>query len=267
MLITSKEELLKVLEEKAVLIDAKVTGVDLSGIELKVYGFENCSFNESNLSGAYVKDCSFKSCEFLKTNLSKSVVSSSHFENCIFHESLFKQVEMEFSFFRKCDFERADFSHAKITRCEFDDVVFSKADMTGIVNPHGRVVKNFFYEADMSSANLSSSDLNGFSLIKVNLKGANLSGTRLTGALFKGVITTSRTKGLTTINLESVGTLEKVVTYVVEMDRVFIGCWEGTSREFYEKSEEVMEEKGQHFNLPIAIATIKEAVKLYGKGE
>jgi len=154
--------------ERAVIVGADLTGVNLEYADLRASIFEECNFTEANLLSVTFRGASLR-------------------------KSLLVRASMRWAILRFSDLAGADFSEADLRSVDFQEADMRKVCLSGAVleeavligaNLEGAVLSDVSLElADLREANLTGAVLTGASLLAANLKDADLEGADLTDAV------------------------------------------------------------------------------------
>lgn len=154
--------------EKAVFIEANLTGGEFDNKNLSEVFFQNCDLSK----------VSIQKVNFSKANLVGSTFQNAKMQGVIFNKSILLNTKFQGANLVEANFQNANLGYANFSCAELSKADFKQSDLR---------------EADFTDSNLSGADFWGATMIGTNLSGANLKQANITKANLKKIITDEKT--------------------------------------------------------------------------
>lgn len=188
------------------MIDQKLAGADLSGLETKNIIFMNCDLSGSNLANIIIHSAQGRA-SFTSNDLRDADLTGATIQTWV-QDSKFQRAILNGAHFIQADIQRADFSDADLRNAEIEstfgwNAVFRKArmqnvrlrgDFWGVIfddanldtadGAGARFENSRFRDASLRGFNFKGSNLKGVDFTNADLTGADFTGATLSGAVF-----------------------------------------------------------------------------------
>jgi uncharacterized protein YjbI with pentapeptide repeats len=169
------------------LIGCDLEEVDLAGLDVSGWTFEQCTLRHADFSRAKAEATVWRSCRGAFANFTSSDLTGANFTASDFNNASFKRATLDSVRFDRCKLTGADLSAVQALEIHFDETLLINARLAGRSFRKATLKRLDFSQADLRKCDFRLAVFDDCSLREALMEGARFEGADLRGADLGGL--------------------------------------------------------------------------------
>jgi uncharacterized protein YjbI with pentapeptide repeats len=204
----------------------RMTGIDLSGMDLVRANLSGADLRGANLSGADLNGANLSEANLSEANLRDANLSGADLRKVILIKAILSGLDLRGFDLRGAYLSRADLREANLIRADLRGLDLRGLDLGGAKLSGANLRDAILNAAKLRGAKLSNTILNGADLREADLSGTNLEGAEISGAQVEEILLPGAHRGRLQLQFaEEPLTAQSLSTLVTALTDLHTHCW------------------------------------------